>query len=108
MINPSFFSGHSFARLWALSLLIVGSAAIGATNIYFGIDHKVSSNLNNPHRIPDHMDPKSPELSAEIKAIKVDIREEFTEPNETMHSVAFKDHHGSSEQFLDFTTGTSN
>jgi enoyl-[acyl-carrier-protein] reductase (NADH) len=108
MRNTSFFGGYRFVKLWALSLLIVGSAAIGATNVYFGIDDQVSPSLNNPHRIPDHMDPKSQALSREIQSIKYEVKEEMAEVEETIHSIAFRDNLGQSHPILDYTTGTSN
>jgi len=103
-----FFGGHRFAKLWALSLLIIGSAAIGATNVYFGVDDQVSPSLNNPHRIPDHMDPKSQALSREIQAIKYEVKEEMAEVAETIHDIAFANNHSQSLPILDYTTGTSN
>jgi hypothetical protein len=108
MNNTSFFSGHSFAKLWALSLLIVGSAAIGATNVYFGINDQVSPSLNNPHRIPDYMDPKSQALSREIQSIKYEVKDEMSEVVETIHDIAFRNNHSESIPILDYTTGTSN
>jgi hypothetical protein len=108
MSHNTFFGRHPVITLLAIALLICGSAAIAGTQIQSGVAYEVAASPSNPHRIPSSMDPKSQELSDEINAIKVEIREELAEPGETVHSVAFKDHHGTSQQTMDFTTGTSN
>ncbi|MBU3577664.1 hypothetical protein [Polynucleobacter sp. UK-Kesae-W10] len=108
MSQHSFFGRHPVITLLAIALLICGSAAIAGTQIQSGVAYEAAANPSNPHRIPAHLDPKSQELSDEINAIKVELREELAEVSETVHSVAFKDHHGTSQQTIDFTTGTSN
>ncbi|QKM65266.1 hypothetical protein DCO17_08485 [Polynucleobacter tropicus] len=108
MSSTLFLGGHRIAKWWALSLLIVGSAAVGATNVYFGIDEQDKPSPSNPHRIPDHMDPKSQALSREIQSIKYEVNEGLVEVEETIHSIAFRDSHSLSQPILDYTTGTSN
>jgi hypothetical protein len=108
MSNTLFFGGRRIAKWWALSLLIIGSAAIGATNVYFGIDDQVKPSLNNPHRIPDHMDPKSQALSREIQSIKYEVKEGLIEVEETIHSIAFRENRDQASPILDYSTGTSN
>jgi enoyl-[acyl-carrier-protein] reductase (NADH) len=108
MSITSFFSRHPLASFLALSLLICGSAEVAGTQTQWVANDQVAASPSNPHRIPDQMDPKSIGLSEEIKLIKVEVREEVAEMDETIHSVAFQDHHGLSQPILDYTTGTSN
>ena len=108
MSQNTFFGRHPVFTLFAIALIICGSAAIAGTQIQSDATDVVAANPNNPHRIPAEMDPKSEKLSAEINAIKVEMHEGLVEPSETVHSIAFKDHHGTSQQTIDFTAGTSN
>jgi enoyl-[acyl-carrier-protein] reductase (NADH) len=108
MSITSFFSRHPLASFLALSLLICGSAEVAGTQIQWVSNDQVAASPSNPHRIPEEMDPKSTSLSEEIRLIKPEVREEVVEMGETVHSVAFQDHHGLSQPTLDYTTGTSN
>jgi hypothetical protein len=104
----SFFGRHPLLALLTLSLLICGSAAVANTNIHWGMSDQVSAGPNNPHYIPDHMDPKSSSLAEEIRLIKVEIAEEVVEVSDTVHSIAFRDQRSQAQPTYDYTTGTSN
>jgi len=108
MSQNTFLGRHPLITLFAIVLFICGSASIAGTQIQSDAADLAAANSSNPHHVPAHLDPKSQELSAEISAIKVEIREEVSEVGETVHSIAFKDHHGSSEQVMDYATGTVN
>lgn len=108
MTPTSFLGRQSLAVFLVLSLLIGGTVTFAATKIHVGFDDSVNANQSNPHRIPDHMDPKSQTLSREIASIKYEIKEEIVEVDETIHKVAFRDNHAQSLPILDYTTGTSN
>ncbi|WP_071467176.1 hypothetical protein [Polynucleobacter asymbioticus] len=99
---------HPLATVLVASCFVFGSVAVAGPNIQFGMNQQVQTNPNNPHHLPADMDPKSQTLSDEISAIQVEVHEEVAEASETIHSIAFQDHHGSSQQILDYTTGTSN
>jgi len=99
---------HPLVTVLVASFFVFGSVAVAGTNIQFAMTQQAQSSPNNPHHLPDHMDPKSQTLSDEISAIKVEVHKEVAEVSETVHSIAFQDRHGSSLQTLDYTTGTSN
>jgi hypothetical protein len=104
----SFLGRHPLFALLTLFLLICGSAAVANTNIQWGMGSQVYASPNNPHYIPEHMDPKSSSLAEEIRLIKVETQEEVAEVSDTVHAVAFRDQRGQSQPVLDYTTGTSN
>ena len=108
MLSTSIFGRHQLVAMLMLVLLVFGSVAIAATNIQLGGDDAVRANPNNPHQIPEHMDPKSEALSEEIRLIKYEAREEVLEVSDSVHDIAMRDFHGQSQPTLDFTTGTSN
>jgi len=104
MSLASFCGRHPLASLLTLSLFIFGTAAIAST----AIQSDVAYTDTNPHRIPDHMNPKSVALAKEIAEIRYEIKEGVAELNETVHTVAFQSHTSQSQPILDYTTGTSN
>ena len=108
MLSTSIFGRHQLVAMLMLVLLVFGSVAIAATNIQLSGDGAVRANPNNPHQIPEYLNPKSESLSKEIRLIKYEAREEVAEVGESMHVVAMRDFHGQSQPILDFTTGTSN
>jgi enoyl-[acyl-carrier-protein] reductase (NADH) len=104
MFLTSFCGRHPVATLLTLSLFIFGTAAIAST----AIQSEIAYTETNPHRIPDHMNPKSASLAMEIAEIKFEIKEGIAELDETVHAVAFQGRTGQSQPTLDYTTGTSN
>jgi enoyl-[acyl-carrier-protein] reductase (NADH) len=104
MSLASFCGRHPLATLLMLSLFIFGTAAIAST----AIQSELSYTESNPHRIPDHMNPKSAALAKEIAEIKYEIKEGVAEMDETVHTVAFQGRTAQSQPILDYTTGTSN
>lgn len=104
----SFCGRHPLITLLALALLIGGSVAVAGTKMQFSIDDQTQNNPKNPHHIPESMDPKSLRLSEEIRLIQNEVREDVADVSETIHSIAFRDHHSQSQPILDYTTGTSN
>jgi enoyl-[acyl-carrier-protein] reductase (NADH) len=104
MSLTSFCGRHPLATLLTLSLFIFGTAAIANT----AIQSEIAYTETNPHRIPDHMNPKSVALAKEIAEIKLEIKEDVAELDETVHTIAFHGHTSQSQPILDYTTGTSN
>lgn len=104
MSLASFCGRHPLASLLTLSLFIFGTAAIASTAIQPSIVYAE----NNPHRIPDHLDPKSIALAKEIAEIKYEAKDDVAELSETIHTVAFQGSNSLSHPILDYTTGTSN
>jgi enoyl-[acyl-carrier-protein] reductase (NADH) len=100
----SFCSRHPLAVLLTLSFFIFGTAAIAST----AIQSETAYTDSNPHRIPDHMNPKSVALAKEIAEIKYEIKEGVIELDETVHTVAFQGQTNQSLPILDYTTGTYN
>ena len=108
MSLTSFCGRHPLVALLALSFLICGSAALAGTRIQGEMDRQAVESQNNPHHIPENMDPKSQSLSEEISLIKYEVREEVAQAPESIHSIAFQGNHGQSQSILDYTTGTTN
>jgi enoyl-[acyl-carrier-protein] reductase (NADH) len=104
MSLTSFCGRHPLATLLTLLLFIFGTAAIAST----AIQSEPSYAENNPHRIPDQMNPKSEALAKEIAEIKFEIKEGIAEIDETVHTVAFQGRTSQSQPTFDYTTGTSN
>ena len=100
----SFCGRHPLAVFLALSFFIFGTAAIANT----ATQSEVAYTDANPHRIPDHMNPKSMALSKEIAEIKLQVKEDVVEVGETIHAVAFQGSTSQPQAILDYTTGTSN
>jgi len=108
MSSTSIFGRHKLVALLMLALLVFGSVAIAGTKIQLGVDDSVSATPNNPHLIPESMNPKSKTLSEEIRLIKYEVREEVLEVSDSVHDIAMRDFRGQSKPILDYTTGTSN
>jgi hypothetical protein len=100
----SFCGRHPLATLLTLSFVIFGTAAIASTSI----QSEAVYTETNPHRIPDHMNPKSLSLSKEIAEIRYEVKEEVAELGETLHAEAFQGRNIQSAPIMDYTTGTSN
>ena len=108
MSLTSICSRHPLSTLIAVAVLVYGTAAIAGGGIQLQDANQVQASANNPHQIPDHMNPKSRSLSDEIKLIKVEIRQDVTETSESIHAIAFHGRQDKSQAILDYTTGTSN
>ena len=104
MSLTSFCGRHPLATLLTLSLFIFGTAAIANT----AIQSEITYTEANPHRIPEHMNPKSVALAKEIAEIKYEIKEGVIELDETVHTIAFQGRANQSLPILDYSTGTSN
>jgi len=108
MSLSSFCSRHPLATLITLVAFIYCTAAIAGGGIQFQSDSQLQENSSNPHHIPDHMNPKSRNLSNEIKQMKMAIQKDVEEVGESVHSIAFRGRQDKSQAILDYTTGTSN
>jgi hypothetical protein len=104
----SFIGRHSPITLLLISIFICGSVAIANTKIQEDIDAQAQVDLNNPHHIPSHMNPKLYRISNEVVVARDEISKEVAGVADTFHSIAFRGHRSYAEPILDYTTGTSN
>lgn len=107
----SFCGRHPLIAATTFLLLVFGSVALAGTKMQLDFDPLNNPSSNNPHQIPQSLNPNSKELAEEIRLIKSEIREASDEPAEvieTIHSIALRGFHGQSQTILDYTTGTSN
>jgi len=88
---------------------------VAATQVQANIQDQSEIALNNPHQIPDELNPRFRRLEDRMEFLKQEIKdllsntkEEFVEEGETIHSLALKGSAGSPAPIYDYTTGTSN
>ena len=99
-----------------ISFAIISTLCIGVglaiTQVQAGVNNQSESAQNNPHRIPDNLNPKLrraiDHLDVIKREVKEDLSEKISEVSETMHSLAFKNIPSVAKPTLDYTTGTSN
>ena len=95
-----------------LSIAIICFVCTGiglvVTQVQANIQEQESIALNNPHHIPDALNPKLQRLEEKAQFIKEEIKEEISEATETIHSLAFKENKASPRPIYDYTTGSSN
>ena len=111
----------SFIAIVAVCLGI----GFAVTHVEANISEQSSVAQNNPHRLPNEFNPrvKRPEdMESTIAALipkqelaeneqgqaQTQIQTQTQQQEETIHSMALKDHAMSHKPILDFTTGTSN
>jgi hypothetical protein len=70
-------------------------------------EFRVSGHLNNPHQIPDRLNPRM--ISANERADQnYSVEESSTGSIQALHGMAFKRSVAYAKPILDYTTGTSN
>ena len=104
----------SFALLTTVCLML----GVAVTQVQANIP-SLTSEANNPHRIPDDLNPKLDWAEHQIIATEINgqrdllVKPEDTVENEgdqvdTIHAIAMKDNKSFSKPIYDYTTGTSN
>ena len=99
-----------------ISFAIISTLCIGVglvvTQVQASIHNQSEIEQNNPHRIPDNLNPKLrraiDHLDVIKREVKEDLSEKISEASETIHSLAFKNNPSVAKPTLDYTTGTSN
>jgi len=92
---------------------------VAVTQVQANIPSPTMSGANNPHRIPDDLNPKLDWEEHQIIATEIvsqsdlinesgDVIENMGDENDTIHAIAMKDNKSFSKPIYDFTTGTSN
>ena len=105
----------SFALLTTVCLTL----GVAVTQVQANIRNSTTSGANNPHRIPDDLNPKLDWVEHQIIATEINaqrdllVKPEDTVENEgdqvdTIHAIAMKDNKSFSKPIYDYTTGTSN
>ena len=63
---------------------------------------------NNPHQIPNELNPKFPRIYEKLEAMKTKAAGLMVESSETLHSLALSGQKIKDVPTYDYTTGTSN
>ena len=97
-----------------LTVLCFG-IGVAATQVQANIQDQSEIALNNPHQIPDELNPRFRRLEDRMDSLKQEFKdllgktkEELADESETIHSLALKGSAGSPAPIYDYTTGTSN
>lgn len=104
----NFFTRYSHFGFVLAGLLLVGGITLAGTSAQAKIDVQSKVDQNNPHHIPDELNPRFHRVQDDISSTKNEVSEEIASTTETIHAIAFKDRQIDSQPTYDYTTGTTN
>lgn len=91
------------------------AVGIVVTQVQANIEERVEIDKNNPHHIPDDLNPKLRRIEGKVELLgkralvhTSDAVESLEENVETVHSLVFKESTSYTKPIYDYTTGTSN